>query len=289
MTYRPKRPPTVRTVKVRKLRYRLTCWGDPAGTPVLLLHGFMDTGSSFQFLADAMGERWHLMAPDWRGFGESDWCPQGYWFPDYLADLEVLLDVLGIRESVDLVGHSMGANVAGLYAGIRPERVRRLVSLEGFGLPDSSPEQAPGRYRDWLKCQGEVREFSSYDSLEALANRLQRKNPRLGEARALFLAGLWGKTGLDSCVRLRADPAHRLPNPILYRREEAQACWRAISAKAMFVRGSESHFAAQVPVPELGGPDAACIERVLPGSGHMLHHDQPALLASCLEEFLTQE
>jgi len=287
MTYRPKRSPNSRTVVVRKLEYHLTSWGDPSARSVLLLHGFMDTGSSFQFLADAMHRRWHLIAPDWRGFGKTEWCPYGYWFPDYLADLEALLDVLGLDESVDLVGHSMGANVASLYAGIRPERVRHLANLEGFGLPDSSPDDAPGRYRDWLERERTGGDFISYASLETLAERLQKKNPRLDNARALFLAGLWAKEEPDGRARLRADPAHRLPNPVLYRREEAQACWRAISARAMFVRGSESHFAPELPVPELGRSAGGYIERVVPDSGHMLHHDQPALLADCLEEFLS--
>ena len=287
MAYRPKRPPSSRTIVVRKLSYHLSSWGDASGTPVLLLHGFMDTGSSFQFLADYLTSRWHLIAPDWRGFGKSEWCPHGYWFPDYLADLEALLDQLGL-DSVNLVGHSMGANVACLYAGVRPDRIRSLVNLEGFGLPDSSPGQAPARYRDWLERQLEVDEFVSYGSLEALAERLSRKNPRLGKDRALFLAGLWAKEGRDGRARLRSDPAHRLPNPVLYRREEAQACWRAVTARAMFVSGSESRFAAELQVPELESAEEYT-ERVVPESGHMLHHDQPAVLAGLLEEFLSQD
>lgn len=288
MPYLPKSEPNSRTVPVRGLNYRVTSWGNPSGRAVLLLHGFMDTGSSFQFLADAMPRHRRLIAPDWRGFGRTDWCPHGYWFPDYLADLEALLDALGLSE-VDLVGHSMGANVACLYAGVRPERIRCLVNLEGFGLTGSSPEDAPGRYREWLQRQRDSNEFISYGSLDILAERLQKKNPRLDHARARFLAGLWAREGSDGRARLRADPLHRLPNPILYRREEAQACWRAIRARAMFVLGSESPFTAELPIPELGRPGAGYVERVVPESGHMLHHDQPTLLADCLEAFLSQE
>ena len=109
-----------------------------AGT-LVLLHGWMDVSASFQFVVDALARNWRVFAPDWRGYGLTDRTQADcYWFPDYLGDLDTLIDSLAERgeltDAVDLLGHSMGGNVAMFYAGIRPQRVRRLINLEGFGL-----------------------------------------------------------------------------------------------------------------------------------------------------------
>src|SRR5690606_27228926 len=118
---------------------------------IFLLHGWMDVSASFQFVVDGLPLHWTLLAPEWRGFGLSQRTPSDcYWFPDYLADLDQLLDALAPDGPVDLVGHSMGGNIATLYAGVRPRRIRRLVNLEGVGLRARDPDQAPQRYRDWL-------------------------------------------------------------------------------------------------------------------------------------------
>ncbi|RTL52111.1 MAG: alpha/beta fold hydrolase, partial [Rhodocyclaceae bacterium] len=125
-------------VPVRHLRYHVRCWGQatPGQPPLVLLHGWMDVAASWQFVVDALVTERHIIAPDWRGFGFTEGGKvDHYWFPDYLADLECLLDHYAAATPVDLVGHSMGGNVAMLYAGVRPERIRRLVNLEGFGMP----------------------------------------------------------------------------------------------------------------------------------------------------------
>ena len=101
-------------------------------------------------LARFMGD-WHVIAPDWRGFGLTERShADTYWFPDYLADLDAMLDHYAPGEAVNLLGHSMGGNVVGIYAGVRPERVRRLINLEGFGMPATAPEKAPRHYAKWL-------------------------------------------------------------------------------------------------------------------------------------------
>ena len=140
---------------VRGLRYHVREWGDASAPKLFLLHGWMDVSASFQFTVDELQREWFVIAPDWRGFGLSEWANQGYWFPDYLADLDAILQRYSRDEPARIVGHSMGGNVANLYAGIRPERVRRLVLAEGFGLPPTTPAEAPERYGRWL---AEIRE-----------------------------------------------------------------------------------------------------------------------------------
>src|SRR5258706_374098 len=112
-----------------------------------MLHGWMDVSASFQFLVDALRRDWRVIAPDWRGFGLSEWAKSdGYWFPDYFADLDRLLEHFQPDSPATLVGHSMGGNVAAMYAGIRPERVAKLVNLEGLGLTGTRAEKAPVRW-----------------------------------------------------------------------------------------------------------------------------------------------
>ena len=289
--YLPRRTPESHTREIRGLRQHCHAWTG-AGTPVVLLHGFMDCGATFQFLVDALTNGRALVAPDWRGFGQSPWSPDGYWFPDYFADLEAWLDEWCPEQAADVVGHSMGGNIALMFAGLRPGRVRRLVTLEGFGLPDSRAEMAPARYRAWLDALRAPEPATIFPGLEALAAVLRKRNSRLTPERAEFVARCWSETLPDGRVRLRFDPAHKRVNPVLYRREEAAACWREVRAPVLYVAGAESEFMQRLQ--GAADPDAMRAHipqlepRVVPGSGHMLHHDQPEAVARLIEDFFSR-
>jgi len=279
-------------VQIRGLRYHCRCWGDERAPKLFMLHGWMDVSASFQFLVDALRRDWRVIAPDWRGFGLSEWAKSdGYWFPDYFADLDRLLEHFQADSPTALVGHSMGGNVAAMYAGIRPERVAKLVNLEGLGLTGTRAEKAPGRYARWLAELREKPAFRDYQSFEALAERLRGNNSRLSGEKAAFLARHWGRSKPDGRVELASDPAHKLVNPVLYRVEEAEACWRKAAAPVLWVVGAESN---AVEFLKLSPQDLAArkscfqrlTERVIPEAGHMLHHDQPERLAAVIEEFL---
>ncbi|MBI2318479.1 MAG: alpha/beta hydrolase [Betaproteobacteria bacterium] len=277
-------------VDVRGLRYHCRCWGEPDRPKLFLLHGWMDVSASFQFLVDALRRNWRVIAPDWRGYGLSDWSgSDSYWFPDYFADLDCLLERLAPGEAVDLVGHSMGSNVAGMYAGIRPERVAHLVCLEGFGMAPPRAEEAPRRYARWFEQIGKGARFRDYESFDALAQRLRHSNPRLTAARSLFLAEHWGALTPAGRVCLRADPAHKLVNPVLYRIEEAKACWRLVTAPVLWVQGEGLEKRTKITAADLA-ERKACFrsfkEEVMAGAGHMLHHDQPEKLAALIESFI---
>ncbi len=283
--------PRSRWVDLRGWRYRLHEWSAHEGAPTaVLLHGWMDTGAGFGPLAAALGPHWRCLAPDWRGFGESDRAPQGrYWFPDYLADLDALLDIcLAGDERVTLIGHSMGGNVAGLYAGARPERVRALVSLEGFGMRGSDPAQAPARYRDWLDSLGESQRLRHFPSFAALAEYLRARNRHLDETTAAYLARCWGREA-DGEIRLRGDSAHRRPNPVLYRLDEAMACWRAITAPTLWMWGEDSTIAAMLRDGGDWQDRLACFSELHTASiaraGHGLHQEQPRAVADAIDAF----
>lgn len=287
---------------LRDWRYHLREWGQPVAgqAPLVLVHGWMDVGASWQFMVDAMArDRW-IVAPDWRGYGQTTTPgprPDAYWFPDYLADLDALLDQLSPGAPVDLVGHSMGGNVAMMYAGVRPERIRRLVNLEGFGLPATRPAQAPTRLAQWLDeiralRRGEM-DLKTYDSAEGVAGRLMKTNPRLGADKAAWLAQHWAAPDAQGRWAVLGDAAHKVVNPQLFRVDEALAIYARIAAPVLSVVASDDSLGQWWKgkftldeyrerlrhVPQL-------TEAHIDDAGHMLHHDQPERLAALLEDFL---
>ena len=281
---------------LRGLRYHLRHWGSEGAPKIFMLHGWMDVSASFQFVVDALAKDWHVIAPDWRGFGLSQYNgTDTYWFADYLGDLDAIVEHYAPGEQANLLGHSMGGNVACIFAGVRPARVRKLVNLEGFGLPATRPEQAPGRYAKWLDELREKPRMRRYGSKQEVAARLQKTNPRLTDERAQFLAGEWARPNAEDEWEILGDPVHKLTSPILYRLEEILACWQAIAAPVLWVEADDTDAWRW-----MGPKDAAREEidrriRVIPkvtreiisNAGHMLHHDQPEALARLIEHFLS--
>ena len=308
--YKEKRLSRSEFVPIRGLNYHVQLWGSApeASTlpPLVLLHGWMDVAASYQFMVDAFSSAFtqgrSIIAPDWRGFGKTapaqpDSKPDNYWSPDYLADLDFLLDHYAGAQAVDLVGHSMGGNVAMMYAGVRPERTRKLVNLEGFGLAATEPAQAPGRYAKWMDelkrlHRGEL-DLLPYDAVGGVARRLMKTNPRLSHDKANWLASHWSSVGADGKWRILGEPAHKIINANIYRAEETLAIYRCITAPLLAVEASDDSLSKwhqgkytladyherlkQVPEARVA---------VIADAGHMLHHDQPEALARLIEGFL---
>lgn len=287
-----------RYIDVRGLRYHVRSWGDPDAPKLLLLHGWMDVSASFQFLVDALRQDWCVLAPDWRGFGLTQWAPGGYWFADYLADLDFLLRELSPDAPVNVAGHSMGGNVLGLYAGARPHRVKRIALLEGFGLPRTTPDKAPRKFSQWMDELESPPGFKSYASVEDVVERLKKNNPKLTDSRARFLAPHWAQPRADGSWELAADPRHKIVHPVLYRLEEAIACWKLITAPTLWVWGDGQWMRdwfktgrddSENELQERRAAIAHLEEARLPEAGHMLHFDAPERLAEVLEEFFMRQ
>jgi pimeloyl-ACP methyl ester carboxylesterase len=304
--YQVQRPSRSAFVPIRLHRYHVRLWGDPAAKPLVLVHGWMDVAASYQFMVDALSPAFFagrfIIAPDWRGFGQSTGpaCDH-YSFADYLGDLEVLLDHYAGERPVDLVGHSMGGNIAMMYAGTRPQRIRRLVNLEGYGMPATRPAQAPARYAKWLDeikalHRGEMA-LRSYDDLPGVAARLMKTNHRLPQAKADWLAREWSEDRLqaDGSTRraILGDAAHRIINAQLFRVDEMLALYAAIQAPTLMVDASDDSLAGwwgdrftRAEFHERLNAVANVRREVIQDAGHMLHHDQPQALAALVEAFL---
>ena len=295
MHYTPKRPAQSATIRLRYLNFHEHRWPGTDPDPIVLLHGWGDTGETFQFIADAMPNRFTLVAIDHRGFGRSEWPQDGYWFPDYLADLDAWLDAVSPDAPVTLVGHSMGGNVANQYAGVRPERVKKLVNLEGFGLQPTSPDQAPGRYAQWLsevKAGEQFASYAVYPDYDRLAESLLRRHKHLPRERADFIARAWARENDQGRIELRADPRHKRVNPYLYRRDELRACWQSIAAPVLFIAAEESeHFKRIRDVFTLENlqKDFRDVRlEIVQEAGHMLHLEQPERVAQLIADFIAQ-
>lgn len=292
MSYRALRPLQHDSLTARGLTFHLYRWPGENPEPLVLLHGWGDSGETYQFLVDGLSADRTCIAIDMRGFGRTQRPDDGYWFPDYLADLDALLDQLAPDAPVDLVGHSMGGNVAMLYAGARPKRVRRLVSLEGFGMMRTTPDQAPARYAQWLDEVKHGSEFNVYENLEQLVRVLARRNPRTPPDHLEFIARSWSRERGDGKLELRADPKHKRVNPVLYQREQAEACWRAIEAPLLFMLGEQSDLVRRMS----DVLDRAYLRSLfrhgtfasVKDAGHMLHHERPAEVAGLIEAFLEE-
>ena len=285
-------------ITVRGLRYHLRHWGPQDAPKLFMLHGWMDVSASFQFVVDCLKNDWHVIAPDWRGFGLTQSAgTDTYWFPDYLGDLDAILDHCAPEEKVDLIGHSMGGNIVCLYAGVRPQRVRRMVNLEGFGLPATRPEQAPERCAQWLDELKKPITLRGYDSVAKVAARLQKTNPRLSGERAAFLAEHWAAPDANGEWQVLGDPVHKGKSPLLYRVEEVLACWSKVEAPVLWVEADDTNaWDWMGPKEEARGEIDRRItffpnvrKAMVHDAGHMLHHDQPEEMAMLLEEFLAAE
>ncbi|MES2536879.1 MAG: alpha/beta hydrolase [Pseudomonadota bacterium] len=283
-------------ITVRGLRYHIRHWGNEGAPKLFMTHGWMDVSASFQFMVDCLQRDWHVIAPDWRGYGLTDRvAADTYWFPDYMGDLDVILDHYSPDEPVNLLGHSMGGNVVSVYAGVRPARIKKLINLEGIGMPATRPEDAPGRYVKWLDGLRTPPAMRPYATQAAVAARLQKNNPRLTDERAAFLSGHWAAQNAAGMWEILGDPAHRLVNPVLYRLEETFACWKAITAPVLWVEAEHIENWRWLDASADPGVEIKRRREIMPnptvvnlkGAGHMVHHDQPEALAKVIEEFLS--
>jgi len=267
-------------------------WGDGDHT-VVLIHGFLDNAWGWQPVVDAaLSAGLHIVAPDMRGHGDSDWIgPGGYYhFVDYLADLHEIVAQVG-RARVSLVGHSMGGSIAAYYAGSYPERVHKLALLEGLGPPESK-EAMPARVVTWLAAWKKVREKSpkSYATVEEAAARLVEHDPLCSPEMARFLAEKGTTPALGGRLRFKHDPLHATPGPWGFSLAVAEQFWRRVRCPTLLVAGAQSQMRH---APSEEARRIKCFQHakraIVEGAGHMMQRHQPKRVGEVLRAFLTEE
>lgn len=287
-------PPRARSwnLDVRGLSLRVWELGDaepaPERPPTVCLHGFLDQGLTFSRMVGDRPGRW--VAPDQRGFGGSGHVQSASWyhFPDHVADLDALLEAVSPDAPVDLVGHSMGGTVSVLYAAVRPERVRRLVVLDGLGPLQPPGDEPVGRLRQYLEGLRRPHRHRPVETLGAAVARMQRVNPTLTDAHAILLAS----TGTQEDPQGHGlvwthDPRHRVRAPSTLRPAELEPFLRAIQAPTLVIWARDSFY-----------PQAVRDQRVawlargqsteLPAS-HMLTTECPDEVGDLTEAFLSRD
>jgi pimeloyl-ACP methyl ester carboxylesterase len=246
----------------------------------------MDHAHAWDFVAERLRDKFHLIALDFRGFGQSDWEPAGvYKFEDYQLDVAALWREFKL-ESAPVVGHSMGGNVAQMWAGLFPKRVSKLVLVEGFGPPAREPSEFPERTQRWVTglLERPTAHPRLLGSLEEVAGRLLETNPHLPEERAAYLAPHAAKE-VEGGYAWRFDPAHRLPSPHPYLEEEFVVFWKRIAAPTLALHGEAGPISLDTMQPRYRNfPDLQTA--VIPGAAHGIHVEQPEALAEAIEQFV---
>lgn len=282
-------------ISIRGLRYHVRHWGDEAAPKLFLIHGWLDNSATFQFLVDALQGDWHCIAPDWRGYGLTQWSGSDtYWYGDFIADLDQLLKHYQPGVPVKLVAHSFGASVSGVYAGIRPERIEKFVNIDAYGAKPGGGAEALQHYRRWLRRINRAAPEHHYKSWEDLEERLQRMHPRIPKERVQYLARHWA-VERDGQIVLNHDPAHARNDgmDLTNRLDEAMAAWQEVTAPTLIFLAS--HGGAVNRAPDLT-PGATAAERFgsfrnhrqiwFDDTGHMMQIERPAELAPLIERFM---
>lgn len=276
---------TSRRVLANGLEHHVVTWGHAAASStVLLVHGFMDAAGTWDRVAPALAEAGHrVIAPDMRGFGTGARVAAGgyYHFPDYVADLAGLIDALAPAGApVKLVGHSMGGTVVTLFAGARPERVVRLVTIEGLGPPDNGWEIGPIRMRRWL---GELEESRVTKPIprEQARRRLAVAHPGVpAEVLDSRLPHLVRDAG-DGLVEWLYDPLHRTTAPVPFFASLFNAYARQITCPVTFVSGGREGFHPPDEAERLRAFREVEVV-TFEDAGHMVHWTRPKELAELL-------
>ena len=279
--------PEDRYFESMRLKLHYAAWGDESKPPLLLVHGGRDHARSWDFVAAAMTDRFAVYAPDLRGHGDSDWTVGGqYRISDHVIDLTKLIDTID-RGPVDIIAHSMGGRVSLDLAAAFPDRVRRLVAIEGFGWPLRSERSAAERMRGLVKAVHEIEEGESriYKTFADAEARMQEANKRLSPEMVRHLTKHAVRRREDGSLVWKFDPyvyVQALPD---WTQEELMELWRRIEAPVLLIGGAEN-WPKQPLVRELSEalPNARTV--IVENAAHWVHHDQLDEFVRLAREFL---
>ena len=274
--------PTSHYYYSQRLKLHYVDWGNPSRPPMLLLHGGRDHARNWDWVAQALRDDYHIIAPDLRGHGDSQWAVGGgYATADYVLDVAQLLDALQLFP-ITIIGHSLGGAVALKYTGTYPDRVRKVVAIEGLGLPPHMMRDTPAdqRMAEWI---AEMQAFAQrhphrYKSLDEAVARMRDANPHLSAEQAHHLTVHGSYRDEDGTYLWKFDNYVRAASPHLYDMGESRRFWSQITCPVLLLRGAES-WASD---PEKDGRATAFRDYKLVNidqAGHWVHHDQ-------LDEFL---
>ncbi|MGE0487146.1 MAG: alpha/beta fold hydrolase [Gammaproteobacteria bacterium] len=284
--------PTSHSYFSQRLRLHYVDWGNPDAPPLLLLHGGRDHCRNWDWVAEALRDDWHIIAPDLRGHGDSEWSADGHYPMEcYIYDLAQLIHQQQLAP-VTIVAHSLGGNIALRYTGCYPDTVRRLVAIEGLGFSPAklAERDAIGldeRLRDWIddKRQLAGRLPRRYASIEEAYQRMQEENKHLSPARARHLTIHGVNQNEDGTYSWKFDnyvrswPAYDMPQA------DVERLWRNITCPTLLLYGNESFASNPAEDGRARHFTNARIETI-ENAGHWLHHDQFERFMELVQDFI---
>jgi pimeloyl-ACP methyl ester carboxylesterase len=278
-----------------RLKLQLWDFGSEGKPPVILVHGGLDHARSWDWVAKTLREDFHVYAMDLRGHGNSAWAPGAlYSVAEHVLDLSVLGEIisrsLGHEGHIPIVGHSLGAITTLLYAGVYPERVAKVVAIEGVGLPiQEARYSAPERIRRWIEKVRAIenRTQHSYPNLAAAVARMQEANPFLSREVAEHLTLHGTNWNADGSIVWKFDNYARLFPPYGANLDEAAEVLRRITCPTLLFWGRQS-FAKDPEDDPLAGEIANRRVVKVDRAGHWLHHDQLEIFLRETKKFLAE-
>ena len=272
--------PTANSFISQRLKLHYVDWGNPEAPPLILQHGGRDHARSWDWVAEELAKDWHVIAPDLRGHGDSAWAPDGnYDMGPFVYDFAQLVHTLG-HDEVTIIAHSLGGNIATRYTGLYPEKVRKLVNIEGLGPSPKirAQREAAGyanRFRKWIddrrKAAGRIPR--KYPTIEAAYARMKEENGFLTDAQARHLTVHGASRNEDGTWSWKFDPYLNVWPFEDVPDERTNELWGAITCPVLLLYGANS-WASN---PELDGrADIFKNHRTVEfeNAGHWLHHDQ---------------
>lgn len=284
--------PTSRIYFSQRLRLHYVDWGNPGAPPLLLVHGGQDHCRNWDWVAEGLRRDWHIIAPDLRGHGDSQWSADGsYTMAGYVYDLAQLVHQQQLAP-VTIIGHSLGGNIALRYAGIYPEQVRRLVAIEGLGpspkvLAERRQKTIAERMRTWIEEQRGLagRLPRRYASIEDAFKRMQEANKHLTPEQARHLTHHGVNQNEDGTYSWKFDNYVRVWPPYDMTVEDVERLWSRIACPTLLVYGKESW--ASNPLDDGRAHHFAHAEVIsFEKAGHWVHHDQLDEFLKRVENFL---
>lgn len=273
---------------------RVYTWGSPKNPLLFFLHGWLDSGASFQFVCEQLEKKFYCVAPDMRGYGQSEHTksPLGYFFYEYVADLHQLISKLARNQKIHLVGHSLGGAISSVYAGLYPDVLHSYVNIEGLGFQHAPMEASPDRIKKWLEEMAAKR-FRSFRSKEDFATRLIETNPKLTLERARLLTPYLARQKKGQWT-MAADAKHKMWEPYWFPIELFYVFWARIKCRALVILAEKTEMTKyykgknyqKIIQERLQNFPRETFEHTIPDCGHMIHLEKPEELATVISNFL---
>lgn len=284
--------PSSRTYISQRLRLHYVDWGNPEAPPLLLLHGGRDHCRNWDWIAQELCSKWHIIAPDLRGHGDSAHSPDGHYTMDaFVYDLAQLIHQQGLAP-LSIVAHSLGGNVALRYTGLYPENVRRLVAIEGLGdAPNIVSERNKSplfeQMRNWIVEQRAMssRQPRRYASLEEALQRMMQENAHLSAERARHLTVHGVSQNEDGTYSWKFDNYIRVHVPIDMSQAEKEILWQRITCPTLLVYGAQSWASNPAQDGRLTPFQNARVS-LYENAGHWVHHDRHEDFLKEVQDFL---